>query len=103
MNEDGQKQEEPIEWEDEQHEKIEKEEEQDEERSASFEPYDPKNIVEIDVKTSAKVRGLKKYILDKINMFKKAQILLYKKESEDPNAQWVEMTEADLDQPVKNF
>ena len=103
MNEDGQKQEEPIEWEDEQHEKIEKEEEQDEERSASFEPYDPKNIVEIDVKTSAKVRGLKKYILDKINMFKKAQILLYKKDESDPNAQWVELAEADLDQPVKNF
>ena len=72
MNEDGEKQEESIEWEDEQHEKIEKEEDQDEERSASFEPYDPKNIVEIDVKTSAKVRGLKKYILDKMNMFKKA-------------------------------
>jgi len=42
--------------------------------------------VEIDVKTSAKVRGLKKYILDKINMFKKAQILLYKKDESDPNA-----------------
>lgn len=102
MNEDGEKPQEPVEWEDEQHEKIEiEEEQQDEERSASFEPYDPKNIVEIDVKTSAKVRGLKKYILDKINMFKKAQILLYKKDESD--SQWVELTEADLDQPVKNF
>ena len=76
---------------------------QDEERSASVDPYDSKNIIEIDVKTSAKVRGLKKYILDKINMFKKAQILLYKKDDSDANAPWVELTEADLDQPVKNF
>lgn len=36
-------------------------------------------------------------------MFKKAQILLYKKDQQDPNAQWVELTEADLDQPVKVF
>lgn len=86
MDEGAQKQEEPVEWEDEQHEKIENEEEQqDEERSASFQPYDPKNIVEIDVKTSAKVRGLKKYILDQKDMFKKAQILLYKKDESDPN------------------
>lgn len=67
----------PIE--DEEHEDYQKDELEDEERSASFEPYDPKNIMEIDVKTNAKVKGLKKYILDKIEMFKKVQILLYKK------------------------
>jgi len=36
-------------------------------------------LIEIDVKTSAKIKGLKKYILDKIDMFKKVNILLYKK------------------------
>lgn len=68
--------------EEEEHDDYQKDEEDDEdgeERSASFEPYDPKNLIEIDVKTSAKIKGLKKYILDKIDMFKKVNILLYKK------------------------
>jgi hypothetical protein len=36
-------------------------------------------VIEIDVKTSAKVKGLKKYILEKIDLFKKVNVLLYKK------------------------
>jgi len=67
-------------------------------------------VIEIDVKTSAKVKGLKKYILEKIDLFKKVNVLLYKK-NEQQSTQidssgantWVEMNAADMEQPVKSF
>jgi len=67
-------------------------------------------VIEIDVKTSAKVKGLKKYILEKIDLFKKVNVLLYKK-NEQQSTQidssglntWVEMNSTDMEQPVKSF
>jgi len=67
-------------------------------------------VIEIDIKTSAKVKGLKKYILEKIDLFKKVNVLLYKK-NEQQSTQinssalntWVEMNSNDMEQPVKSF
>lgn len=67
--------------------------------------------MEIEVKISTKVKGLKKMILDKIDLYKKANIVLMKKseslskpiESGPSSSNWVEMTELDMEQPVKVF
>jgi hypothetical protein len=95
----------------EEHEEYIPEEAEEKESSHSFEPYDPTDVMEIEVKVSTKVKGLKKMILDKIDLYKKANIILLKKaeivskpiESAPMSATWVEMTEADMDQPVKIF
>jgi len=95
----------------EEHEEYIPEEAEEKESSHTFEPYDPNDVMEIEVKVSTKVKGLKKMILDKIDLYKKANIILLKKaeivskpiESAPMSATWVEMTEADLDQPVKIF
>lgn len=54
-------------------------EEEEKESSHSFEPYDPNDVMEIEVKVSTKVKGLKKMILDKIDLYKKANVVLLKK------------------------
>ena len=95
----------------EEHEEYIPEEAEEKESSHTFEPYDPNDVMEIEVKVSTKVKGLKKMILDKIDLYKKANIILLKKaeivskpiESAPMSATWVEMSEADMDQPVKIF
>jgi len=95
----------------EEHEEYIPEEAEEKESSHSFEPYDPNDVMEIEVKVSTKVKGLKKMILDKIDLYKKANIILLKKaeivskpiESAPMSATWVEMSEVDMDQPVKIF
>lgn len=67
--------------------------------------------MEIEVKVSTKVKGLKKMILEKIDLYKKASIIMLKKSEQinKPIVQaplapvWVEMTDADMEQPVKVF
>ena len=67
--------------------------------------------MEIEVKVSTKVKGLKKMILEKIELYKKANIIMLKKSEQinKPIEQapvapiWVEMTDADMEQPVKVF
>lgn len=93
------------------HEEREPEEAEEKESTHNYEPYDPNDVMEIEVKVSTKVKGLKKMILDKIDLNKKANIILLKKaeivskpiESAPMSATWVEMTDADMDQPVKIF
>jgi len=63
----------------EEHEEYFPEEEEEKESSHSFEPYDPNDVMEIEVKVSTKVKGLKKMILDKIDLYKKANVVLLKK------------------------
>jgi hypothetical protein len=55
------------------------EDEPEKESSHNFEPYDPNDILEIEVKVSTKVKGLKKMILEKVDLYKKANIILLKK------------------------
>ena len=110
-----QQEEEPVEErEPEQHEEYEPSEDGEKESSKDFEPYDPNNIMELEVKVSTKVKGLKKMILEKIDLHKKASIILLKKaepgmvkqieQATEAQAQnWVQMTEAELDMPVKTF
>ena len=74
--------EEPIEErEPEEHEEYVPPDEDDQEKDSShnFEPYDPNDILEIEVKVSTKVKGLKKMILEKVDLYKKANIILLKK------------------------
>ena len=95
----------------EQHEEYVPDEEQEKESSHNFEPYDPNDVMEIEVKVSTKVKGLKKMILEKIELYKKANIIMLKKSEQinKPIEQapvapiWVEMTDADMEQPVKVF
>ena len=44
-----------------------------------FEPYDPNDIWVLDVNNKNKVKSIKKLILEKIKLNKKANILVYKK------------------------
>jgi flagellar motor switch/type III secretory pathway protein FliN len=55
------------------------EDEEEKESSHNFEPYDPNDILEIEVKVSTKVKGLKKMILEKVDLYKKANIIMLKK------------------------
>lgn len=95
----------------EQHEEYVPDEEAEKESSHNFEPYDPNDVMEIEVKVSTKVKGLKKMILEKIDLHKKANVIMLKKSEminkpieQAPAAPvWVEMTEADMEQPVKVF
>lgn len=95
----------------EEHEEYIPEEGSDKESSHNFEPYDPNDVMEIEVKVSTKIKGLKKMILDKIDLYKKANIILLKKsesvnkpiESAPVTPTWVEMTDVDMEQPVKVF
>lgn len=72
-------QEQEEEREPEQHEEYIPDEEVEKESSQNFEPYDPNDIMEIEVKVSTKVKGLKKMILEKIDLYKKANIIMLKK------------------------
>ena len=106
------KEEEPVEErEPEEHDEYVPDEEAEKESSHNFEPYDPNDVLEIEVKVSTKVKGLKKMILEKIDLYKKANIILLKKseqvnkpiESAPLTPVWVEMNETDMEQPVKVF
>ena len=43
------------------------------------EPYDPNDIWVLEANSKFKVKSIKKLILEKIKLFKKANILVYKK------------------------
>ena len=66
------------------------------------EPYDPNDIWVLDVNSKNKVKSIKKLILEKIKLSKKANILVYKKNQtstslvEDGNM-WIPLTEQDND------
>lgn len=106
-----QEDEDPIEErEPEEHEEYVPSQDGEKESEKEFQPYDPNDIMEIEVKVSTKVKGLKKLILEKIDLVKKANIIMLKKceqgiqkQMENTPPQWTEMTESDLEQQVKMF
>ena len=73
----------------------------------SEELYNPEDFINIEVNTKHKVSSLKKIILEQLNLYKKASIILFKKnEGEDKNPEakeWIEFSAKDLDQQVKSL
>ena len=78
---------------------------QKEETEETFELYDPNDTREIEVNVKHKASSLKKIILEQLGLFKKANVILFKKnEDKNPEAkQWIEFSQKDLDQQVKNL
>lgn len=54
----------------------------DKEMEKEFQPYDPNDVMEIEVKVSTKVKALKKLILEKIELYKKANVIMLKKQEQ---------------------
>jgi hypothetical protein len=52
------------------------------EEEKEYLPYDPNDIMEIEVKVSTKVKALKKLILEKIELYKKANVIMLKKQEQ---------------------
>lgn len=69
----------------------------------SEELYNPNDFINIEVNTKHKVSSLKKIILEQLNLYKKASIILFKNEGEDKNPEWIEFSAKDLDQQVKSL
>jgi ribosomal protein L25 (general stress protein Ctc) len=82
----------------------------------SKEPYDPNEVWSIDINCKNKVKSLKKLILERLGLKKKADLVLMKEVREgevDPakrvekfagsNQMWLELTKAEQDLLVKDF
>ena len=73
---------EPEEVEPEEHEEYVASDDGDKEMEKEFQPYDPNDVMEIEVKVSTKVKALKKLILEKIELYKKANVIMLKKQEQ---------------------
>mmetsp|Transcript_27996 Transcript_27996/g.42321 ORF Transcript_27996/g.42321 Transcript_27996/m.42321 type:complete len:691 (-) Transcript_27996:29-2101(-) len=81
----------------------------------SKEPYDPNEVWEMSVNNKNKVKSLKKLILEKVDLWKRANIVLLREIKGEvsqhvkvevfagSSQRWTEMTEKEMDQPVKNY
>lgn len=74
------------------------------------EPYDQNDVLHLEVNLKSKVKSLKKIILEKVNLVKKAQIILLKQKTDHTTmnlnqtvSPWYPISDKDLEQPVKNL
>ena len=80
---------------------------------ADGEHYDPNDVWVLEVNSRNKVKSIRKLILEKIKLLKKANILVYKKDQapqivseSQPKVEqnmWVPMTEQDNEQCIKSL